>query len=78
MLNQKEIVLNDELKSKLQFYSIILMDRLNWEIKYQYLELLTQFIEKKIDVLKFILVFCERYDCIQKIKNVLESNSSVS
>ena len=26
IFNQKEIVLNDELKSKLQFYSIILMD----------------------------------------------------
>ena len=48
MLNQKEIVLNDELKSKLQFYSIILMDQLNWEIKSQYLDLLTQFIEKKL------------------------------
>lgn len=74
MLNQKEIVLNDELKSKLQFYSIILMDQLNWEIKSQYLELLTQFIEKKIDILKFIIAFRERYDCIKKIKNVLESN----
>ena len=74
MLNQKEIVLNDELKSKLQFYSIILMDQLNWEIRSQYLELLTQFIEKKIDILKFIIAFRERYDCIQKIKNVLESN----
>jgi len=74
MLNQKEIVLNDELKSKLQFYSIILMDQLNWEIKSQYLDLLTQFIEKKIDILKFILAFRERYDCIKKIKNVLESN----
>lgn len=74
MLNQKEIVLNDELKSKLQFYSIILMDQLNWEIKSQYLDLLTQFIEKKIDILKFILAFRERYDCIKKVKNVLESN----
>jgi hypothetical protein len=35
MLNQKEIILNDELKSKLQFYSIIFMDQLNWEIKSQ-------------------------------------------
>jgi len=78
MLNQKEIVLNDELKSKLQFYSIILMAQLNWEIKSQYLELVTQFIEKKIDILKFIIAFRERYECIQKIKNVLESNSSVS
>ena len=74
MLNQKEIILNDELKSKLQFYSIILMDQLNWEIKSQYLELLTQFIEKKIDILKFIIAFRERYECIEKIKNVLESN----
>ena len=74
MLNQKEIVLNDELKSKLQFYSIILMDQLNWEIKSQYLELLTQFTEKKIDILKFIVAFRERYECIQKIKNVLEFN----
>jgi hypothetical protein len=41
MLNQKEVVSNDELKLKLQFYSIILMYELNWEIKYQYLELLT-------------------------------------
>ena len=50
------------------------MDQLNWEIKSQYLDLLTQFIEKKIDILKFIIAFRERYDCIKKIKNVLESN----
>jgi hypothetical protein len=36
MLNQKEILLNDELKLKLQIYSIILMDQLNWEIKSQF------------------------------------------
>jgi hypothetical protein len=74
MLNQKEIFLNDELKSKLPLYSIILMDQLNWEIRFQYLELLTQFIEKKIDILNFIVAFRERYECIQKIKDVLESN----
>jgi hypothetical protein len=38
------------------------------------LELLTQFIEKEIDIFNFIVAFRERYECIQKIKNVLESN----
>jgi hypothetical protein len=30
--------------------------------------------EKKIDVLKFIVAFRERYQCIEKIKDVLKSN----
>jgi len=74
ILNQKKIGLNDELESQLQFYSLILMDQLNWEIREQYLELLDKFMEKKIDILKFIPAFRERYQGIEKVKNVLESN----
>jgi hypothetical protein len=74
MLNQKEIGLNDELKLKLQFYSILLRGHLNWEIKSQYLELVTQFIEKKMKIFEFIQALRERYQSVQKIKNLLQSN----
>lgn len=73
-LNQKDIILNNELKVKLEFYSFVLMDQLHWEIKSQYLELLAQFIEKEIDIVEFIGAFRERYYCIEEIKDVLESN----
>jgi hypothetical protein len=47
---------------------------LNWEIRDQYLGLLNKFIEKKIDILKFRLAFCERYESIEKVADVLKSN----
>ena len=74
LLNQKEIGLNDESKLILKLYSVILTEQLNWEIKSQYLELLTQFVEKEIDILKFIISFCERYNCTEEIRELLESN----
>ena len=74
MLNQKETVLNDELKLKLQFYSIILMDQLNWEIRDQYLELLENYREEKIDSFNFRIRFCERYESIEKVADLLKSN----
>jgi hypothetical protein len=47
LLNQPKELLTDELKEKLLFYSVILIDQLNWEIQDQYLDLLNKFIEKK-------------------------------
>ena len=66
--------LNDELNSRLRTYSIILIDHLNWEIRDQYLELLDKFIEKKIDSFNFRIAFCERYESIEKVANLLKSN----
>ena len=63
-LNQQGGVLSDELNSRLRTYSIILIDQLHWEIRDQYLELLTKCIEKKIDGFNFRITFCERYKSI--------------
>lgn len=64
----------DEFKSKLRTYSIILIDHLNWEIRDQYLELLENYREKKIDSFKFRIAFCERYESIEKVADLLKSN----
>ena len=74
LLTQQGAVLNDELNSRLRTYSIILIDHLNWEIRDQYLELLDKFLEKKIDSFNFRIAFCERYESIEKVANLLESN----
>lgn len=70
LLNKK----GDEFKSKLQTYSIVLIDHLNWEIRDQYLELLDKFIDKKIDSFNFRIAFCERYESIEKVADLLKSN----
>ena len=70
LLNQQ----GDEFKSKLRTYSIILIDHLNWEIRDQYLELLDKFIDKKIDSFNFRIAFCERYESIEKVADLLKSN----
>lgn len=64
----------DEFKSKLRTYSIILIDHLNWEIQDQYLELLENYREKKIDSFNFRIRFCERYESIEKVGDLLKSN----
>ena len=64
----------DEFKSKLRTYLIILIDHLNWEIRYQYLELLENYREKKIDSFNFRIAFCERYESIEKVADLLKSN----
>ena len=70
LLNQQ----GDEFKSKLRTYSIILIDHLNWEIRDQYLELLENYMEEKIDSFNFIMKFEERYDSIEKVADLLKSN----
>lgn len=69
LLNQQD----DEFKLKLQTYSIILTDHLNWEIQDQYLELLDNYMEGKIDSFNFIIKFEERYDLIEKVSDTLQS-----
>ena len=64
----------DEFKSKLRTYSIILIDHLNWEIRDQYLELLENYREEKIDSFNFQIRFCERYESIEKVANLLQSD----
>ena len=70
LLNQQ----GDEFKSKLRTYSIILIDHLNWEIRDQYLELLENYMEEKIDSFNFRIAFCERYESIEKVADLLKSN----
>lgn len=67
-------LLSNELLSKLSEYSIILVDHLNWETRYQYLELLNKFMQKKIDILEFRIAFCDRYESIEKVADFLKSN----
>ena len=64
----------DEFKLKLLTYSIILIDHLNWEIRDQYLELLEDYREKKIDSFDFQIRFSERYGSVEKVAHLLQSN----
>ena len=72
LLNQQND--DDEFQSKLRSYSIILIDHLNWEIRDQYLELLENYMEKKSDSFNFRIRFCERYESIEKVAELLKSN----
>ena len=70
LLNQQ----GNEFKAKLRTYSIILIDHLNWEIRAQYLELLENYREEKMDSFNFRIRFCERYESIEKVADLLKSN----
>lgn len=63
--------LTRKLKLKFFGYSAI---QFNWEIKDQYLELLKNYMEGKIDSFHFIMKFEERYESIGKVADLLESN----
>lgn len=69
-----KLELDDELKSKLRSYSVILIHQLNWEIRDQYLELLENYREEKIDSFNFRIRFSERYEFIDRFADLLESN----
>jgi hypothetical protein len=72
--DQKKILPDDDLSLKFIHYSTILFNHLNWEIRDQYLELLDKFIEKKMEIFNFQIAFCERYESIDKVADVLTSN----
>ena len=61
-------------ESKLRTYSIILIDHLNWEIQDQYFKILENYREEKIDSFNFQIRFCERYESIEKVADLLKSN----
>ena len=49
-------------------------NQLNWEVRDQSFELLDKFIDNKIDSFNFRIAFCERYDSIQEVADLLKSN----
>ena len=71
LLNQQG---DEEVKSKLLTYSVILIDQLNWEIRDQYLELLESYMEEKRYSFNFRTKFCERYESVEKVADLLKSN----
>ena len=50
--------LTNELSLKFLHYSVIQFNHLNWEIRDQYLELLENYREEKIDSFNFQIRFC--------------------
>jgi hypothetical protein len=67
-------VYNQELDKKLSEYSIILLYQLHWEIRDQYVELVTKFMENKIETFELITQFEKRFESIIDIRNILISN----
>ena len=49
-------------------------NHLNWEIRDQYMKLLEDYRKKKIDSFDFRIGFCERYETISKVVDLLRSN----
>ena len=66
--------LTGELRLKFLHYSAIQFNHLNSEIRDQYLELLENYKEEKIDSFNFRIRFCERYESIEKVADLLKSN----
>ena len=63
----------NEVHKKLLLNSSILIDQLHWETQDQYLNLLDQFVEEKINILDFYTAFRKRYESITDLADVLES-----
>ncbi|MFT6843713.1 MAG: putative tellurite resistance protein B-like protein, partial [Psychroserpens sp.] len=55
-------------------YSAVLDRQLDWETRDQYLQLLKEFIEGKIDIGEFLIAFEERGRLNGEVLDILESN----
>ena len=65
---------NDGFNIKLLTYSVILINHLHWEIRDEYLELIQNFVENQIDVSDFRTKFCKRYNVVEEVARILQSN----
>lgn len=66
--------LTSEEELELNKYQCLLDGTLDWEVKEQYLDLLDQFISKKIDVFKFYIEFQDRTSMNIEVFDNLETN----
>ena len=64
----------DEFNLDLLTHSVILIDHLNWEIRDQYMELLENYKQGKIDNYSFRTKFSKRYQSIEEVSHLLQSN----
>ena len=55
-------------------YSAMLASHLGWETRDQYVKLLNEFMEKKIDIPEFCQAFCRRSELNDEVVDTLESN----
>lgn len=55
-------------------YSVVLDRQLDWETRDQYLQLLEEFLEGKIDIGEFLVAFEERVRLNGEVLDILESN----
>lgn len=76
-LKQQGKFIGDESRNgylELLTYSAMMSSHLYWETCDQYLQLLNEFIEEKIDIPEFCQAFCERYELNDEVADILESN----
>ena len=74
LLKKKSTIANSEDSEKLQRYSVMANDYLNWCIREYYLDLLENFRKKKIRTFEFCLSVEETGQLISDIIDMLESN----
>jgi hypothetical protein len=60
--------------SELRGYSIVRNRHLEWKTRDHYLELVEEFLEKKLSISEFCSAFCERGLLNSDVVNILESN----
>ena len=70
---EEKSISNTESKELLN-YSAVLDRQLDWETRDQYLQLLEEFIERKIDIGEFLIAFEERGRLNGEVLDILESN----
>jgi hypothetical protein len=70
---EKKSISSTESKELLN-YSAVLDRQLDWETRDQYLQLLKEFIEGKIDIGEFLIAFEERGRLNGEVLDILESN----
>ena len=71
---REEKSISDTESKELFNYSAVLDRQLEWETRHQYLQLLEEFIEGKLDIGEFLIAFEERGRLNGEVLDILESN----
>ena len=73
-MQQQGKFISDQLYIELLSYSDMQDRHLDWETRDQYLELLNEFMEEKIDIPDFCIAFCRRSELNGEVADMLKSN----
>jgi hypothetical protein len=71
---QQDTLKDPTLISKLKYYNVIVYHQLHWEIRWQFFEIVKDYIEERIDFISFKTKFFERCESIDNLSDQLISD----